>query len=113
MIYPTFKNFSHGNSDFVCEMIQMFLQQTPQILAEIEVALEKAKWDKIQDLAHQLKSTLGTMGMSIAQKNAETLEHNIQVSKYELEENASLISKLKKCCEIAYPLLDRELKKLK
>lgn len=107
------QKFSHGNSDFVCEMIQMFLQQTPQTLAQIEAALGKAEWDKTQDLAHQLKSTLGTMGMSIAQKNAETLEYNIQASKYELEENASLVSKIKKCCEIAYPLLDRELKKMK
>lgn len=107
------QKLSHGNSAFVFEMIQLFMEQTPKALTQIEIALEKGIWGKVQDLAHQLKSTFGTMGMSIAQKNAETLEDNMRTSKYELEENTSLFSKIKDCCEIVYPLLDQELKTMK
>ncbi|BDS10737.1 PAS domain-containing hybrid sensor histidine kinase/response regulator [Aureispira anguillae] len=100
--------FSQGNPQFVIDMVQLFLKQNPQNISILNQALDRGDWDKAQDLAHQLKSTLGTLGMSKQQKIAKQIEHNMSNKIYHAEKNKPLMQRLKTTCAQVYPLLKQQ-----
>ncbi|BDS15540.1 PAS domain-containing hybrid sensor histidine kinase/response regulator [Aureispira anguillae] len=105
------KKFSQGSSKFIIEMVQMFLDHNPQKIKELETFVQNENWDNIQDVAHQMKSTLGTLGMFEQQQIAKKIEDDIRNKKIVKSSIFSLIKELKTGCEKVYPLLKEELNK--
>jgi len=104
------EKFSQGNPKFVIEMIEMFLEQNPENLKNLESSIVDAHWAKVQDLAHQMKSTFGTLGMEKEQEIAKTIEHNVRNDKLDVKHNLSLAKKIITGCETIYPDLEQEIK---
>lgn len=101
--------FSRGNNAFVHEMIQMFLDENPQTLKHLKKAYQDDLFDKVRDLAHQLKSTFGTMGMRKQQEMAQKIEHHFKSNGIQSEEYEKKIQQLIVDCKEVYPYLKNEL----
>jgi len=63
-----------GSNEFIVESIDMFLQQTPQLLDAIDTALANSNWQDASQAAHKLKPNLGFFGMPISQATIQEVE---------------------------------------
>lgn len=105
------EKFSQGSTQFMKEMVQMFLEHNPKKIRDLETSLEEENWAKMQDTAHQMKSTLGTLGMLQQQALAKQIEEDIRNKKLQIEDMLALVNALKLDCEKVYPMLKEELNK--
>lgn len=64
-----------GSDDFIVESIDMFSQQTPQLLQEIEQGIADQNWPAAGGAAHKLKPNLGFFGMHTLQQMMADIEH--------------------------------------
>lgn len=56
------------------ELVNLYLRKTPPLLNLMETAIDEANYSKIEQLAHQLKSTSGFLGLHELQSTLEKLE---------------------------------------
>lgn len=63
-----------GSSEFLVETIDLFLQQVPELLGEIEEGIQNQDWDTAGASAHKLKSTLGMFGMNDSLEMMQEIE---------------------------------------
>jgi HPt (histidine-containing phosphotransfer) domain-containing protein len=63
-----------GSNEFIVESIDMFLQQTPQLLDAIDTALANGNWQEASQTSHKLKPNLGFFGMPISQATIQEVE---------------------------------------
>ena len=64
-----------GSDEFIVESITMFLDQSPQIMQEIDVALKAQDWATATASAHKIKANLGFFGMLNSQAIIQEIEH--------------------------------------
>ncbi|RKD14346.1 histidine phosphotransferase [Pelobium manganitolerans] len=62
------------NSDFMVEMIDIFLAQTPEYMSTLEEAVNTQTWAKIAEMAHKIKPTLAFMGALEAKESMASIE---------------------------------------
>ncbi|MHA4844741.1 ATP-binding protein [Flavitalea antarctica] len=67
---------SGGDLDFVKRMVQLFLDTMPDALQDIEVAAGDQRWEALSKMAHKLKSTIDSMGISRLKQLVRTIESN-------------------------------------
>nr|WP_294899369.1 Hpt domain-containing protein [uncultured Pedobacter sp.] len=65
---------SSDNSDFMVEMIDIFLAQTPEYMSVLSNAIDDANWAKIAEMAHKIKPTLAFMGANEAKETMASIE---------------------------------------
>jgi CheY-like chemotaxis protein len=87
------REVSENNAEFIREMIQTFVTTFPQVLDEINRALEIKNWDKISKLAHQIKPSLTLMGLEFLKKKVIFIEEHGKM-KTQLEEMPSAIAEV-------------------
>ncbi|WP_051189591.1 Hpt domain-containing protein [Daejeonella oryzae] len=63
-----------GSSEFMIEMIDMFLDQTPEYFEEIDQSINDLDWSNVATLAHKIKPTLAFMGVDFARIEMAELE---------------------------------------
>jgi len=51
-----------GNAEFVIDMIDIFLEQTPGYFEELGGAIQQQNWKLTGDVAHKIKPTLAFVG---------------------------------------------------
>lgn len=103
------KDFSGGDAGFIAEMIQMFLEQTPDELKLLEVYLERQEWKKLGKLAHKMKPNYLMMGMNPQQQMAFEIEEMGKNGGVDSGKMKYLTQQLIKDTQQAYPLLEGEL----
>ena len=64
-----------GHVDFIIEMIDIFLQQTPEYVAHLKAAIDAADYKKIAEIAHKIKPTLAFIGLHKEQEAMARIEH--------------------------------------
>ncbi|QQL50716.1 Hpt domain-containing protein [Mucilaginibacter ginkgonis] len=64
-----------GSNEFIVESIDMFLQQSPQMLNEIDFAISVQDWAIVGATAHKIKPNLGFFGMTASQAAMQEVEH--------------------------------------
>jgi len=69
-----------GSDEFIVESITMFLDQSPQIMQEIDVALKAQDWAIAAAAAHKIKANLGFFGMLNSQAIIQEIEHACKAS---------------------------------
>jgi HPt (histidine-containing phosphotransfer) domain-containing protein len=67
---------SGGNNEFIIEMIDLFLAQTPGHIDELLAAVSAMDWKKIAELAHKVKPTLAFMGVESVKEVMAEIESN-------------------------------------
>lgn len=64
-----------GNAEFIIEMIDIFLQQTPGYVDNLKQAFEEKDWKKIAEISHKIKPTLAFIGLHQEQQEMANIEH--------------------------------------
>ena len=68
------EDIAGGSKEFIVEMIDMFLEQTPGYCLDIKQGILDQDWKKVSDLAHKIKPTLAFMGSHAAKDAMATIE---------------------------------------
>jgi HPt (histidine-containing phosphotransfer) domain-containing protein len=79
-----------GSDEFIIESIEMFLQQTPELLQTITESIAAKDWGGTATAAHKLKPNLGFFGMPISQAIMQEVE---SMAKGDVPDAAELSSK--------------------
>ncbi|NCD69831.1 Hpt domain-containing protein [Mucilaginibacter agri] len=64
-----------GSNEFIVESIDMFMQQSPELLHLIDTAITANDWPAAAASAHKLKPNLGFFGMLESQTAMQEIEH--------------------------------------
>lgn len=106
------KEYSDNDNEFVIEMIELFLENTPDFLKDIENALENQDFDIIAKTAHKMKPSMTFMGLTNGKELCESLEYEAKNHPFDalLKEK---VQELDKLCKMSFEELKLELEKLK
>lgn len=69
-------SISGGDATFVTKMLQLFLDTVPVMLDEMKVAADASAWLPLSKLAHKLKSTIDSMGITELKQDIRVIEQN-------------------------------------
>jgi HPt (histidine-containing phosphotransfer) domain-containing protein len=74
MIYSLDKinEMAEGDQDFINSVISVFLEEVPEDLEALEIALQEKNYDQVYKLAHKIKPNVDLLGME--QTRAAALE---------------------------------------
>ncbi len=70
------KDVASGSDEFMIDMIDLFLDQTPAYFEQIERFIAEGNWAKVADIAHKVKPTLAFMGVDSARESMAEIEQN-------------------------------------
>lgn len=68
------RDVSSDNTEFMIEMIDIFLTQTPGYVEQLIIAVDQKDWSKIADLSHKIKPTMSFMGVESAKNTLGDIE---------------------------------------
>jgi two-component system, sensor histidine kinase and response regulator len=63
-----------GDEGLLCEVVRIFLQDTPRQLATLRHAIDEANTEEVEKIAHNLKGEMGYLGISDLSEKAYQLE---------------------------------------
>lgn len=64
-----------GNRDFMKKMIQMFVDQTPELMNEMQQHLSENDWEQLGAKAHKLKPSIDLMGITALKQEIRNIEY--------------------------------------
>ena len=102
---------SAGNKVFIKNMIEVFVQQTPELIALLKETSEKKDWTEFRKIAHKFKPTLTMMGINSLKEEVAFLETNVKKGTF-LEKVPDLVLTIDEVCKKALTELKSELKSL-
>lgn len=70
------EELSGGNRDFMREIIDMFVMQTPGDLQQLEDFIVQGDWQQAANQAHRIKPTLNYVGANALREEVQQLEKN-------------------------------------
>lgn len=101
-----------GDTNFLMEMISIFLSDTPEFLVELKKDIDRQDYEKIKETSHSMKGLFLTLGMNDAARLLKEIETMAASN-----EDLSIISENFHLIESMFfqskELLEHELKKLK
>ncbi len=99
MIYNLDKinEMADGDEDFISSVISVFLEEVPQDLQDLEVALAQGNHEKVYQLAHKIKPNVDLLGMEQTRAAALQIET--------LGKNAANMSEIQK----VFPILKQDI----
>ena len=69
------RSLNPGDDSFLRELIQIYLEDSPQRIAEIELSLEQADSLRLTRAAHSLKGSSSNFGAAQLRAVSEKIEH--------------------------------------
>lgn len=104
-----------GSVEFMIDMINVFLEQTPLYFKQLNEAVDNENWKEAGEIAHKIKPTLAFMGVENAkntmaeiERKARSLEE-VDSIKAELEDVNLLCAHLYSKLEVYKRDLEKEL----
>lgn len=97
-------DIADGSKEFMLEMIDIFLSQTPEYVSQIQRSIEQKDWLVVAEIAHKIRPTFTFIGVDVATQTMASIEHKAR-SGVHLEEIAHDFNQLK-------PILDGVFRKL-
>lgn len=70
------KDVASGSNEFMIEMIELFLAQTPSYFEQLQQHILDENWSSAADIAHKIKPTLAFMGVESARVSMAEIEQN-------------------------------------
>jgi HPt (histidine-containing phosphotransfer) domain-containing protein len=101
------KQLSNGSNEFICEMISVFMEQTPKELDEIDKYWDAKDWQSLHRIAHKMKPSFTFMGIKELE-NVIYLINEYSSTETNIDQLPELISKLKNVCFEALEELEIE-----
>lgn len=106
------KQIADGNAEFVIEMIEMFLNKTPQALEEMQACFEKQNWEELRQIAHRIKPSFGYIGLPDTQKALGEIER-LSEQHAAPEQVNQLMNEVQAVSKSAFAQLSQELVSMK
>jgi HPt (histidine-containing phosphotransfer) domain-containing protein len=101
------KALSNGNKDFVNQMIQIFIDQTPETLSTMEMHLGTLNLGALKASAHKMKSSVTIMGIKELEKMINELEE-ICSKNSGTEQLPEILNKIKSVCLLSVKEMEDE-----
>jgi len=106
------KQLADGNDAFIIEMIEMFLNNTPDALKEMNRCLEAKDWVSLRQIAHRIKPSFAYIGLPETQKTLAEIE-KLSEEAHEPSKVAGLMTEVDTVCKSAFSQLEETLNTLK
>jgi HPt (histidine-containing phosphotransfer) domain-containing protein len=68
------RDVASDNTEFMIEMIDIFLAQTPGYVEQLTNAIDQKDWSKMAELSHKIKPTMSFMGVESAKNTLGDIE---------------------------------------
>ena len=95
-----------GDAEFMIDMIDIFIEQTPLYTEQLLVAVESKDWKTVGDIAHKIKPTLAFMGVEKAKEQMASIEQKAR-TETNVEDIAGDFAEVKAVCESLYSGLEK------
>lgn len=103
------KEISNGSNEFIDQMIQLYMEQTPDIIKKMESYLTAGDLKAVRATAHKMKPSVGFMGISALKDVVLKIEEYAQ-NGMDIERISELIQRVKKVSDLAIKELEQERK---
>ncbi len=103
---------SNGSNDFVANMIEIFIRNANEIMANLKESLLENDWTKISSLAHKAAPSFHFMGMVLFSEKLKFIEINAAIDK-EHDRIAEMIGLINKNMVVIFADLRKDLQKFK
>ena len=100
-------SISGGDTEFVNDMVQTFIVNSPGELNEIKDLITDKNWQKVGEEAHRFASSLLFLGLDKLKQLAIEIENN-GLQQTEVEQIPALLEQLEKGCSAVIAQLKRE-----
>ncbi len=97
-----------GDQDFIRDMLETFIKNTPPILTEMKNMATNAEWEEVGNLAHKLKPSITFVGLERAKELVQTIEQSSKTEN-ETKKLEALISDLSSIVKVAIEELKLEI----
>ncbi|MBU2491974.1 MAG: response regulator [Bacteroidetes bacterium] len=102
------KESAGNNPSLIKDIINIFLDQTPGFISQIEDAVKSENWEDAKTFAHKMKPTVSYVGISSLVEIIKNIE-DYSEEKIHLEKIPGLVKDLKTGCQTAFIELKKEL----
>ncbi|MBP6334864.1 MAG: response regulator [Bacteroidia bacterium] len=106
------KQIADGNDAFIIEMLEMFLNKTPQALEEMNNCYKQNNWDELRQIAHRIKPSFAYIGLSETQNTLAEIE-KLSENAEQPEKVGKLMYEVGSVCENVFSQLEKELISMK
>ncbi len=106
------QHLAKGKTDFLIKLLQLFVDQVPQQVQQMQVGAQQADWQTVSSLAHQLKANFDTIGIACLHQPIRELESNAR-QQVHLTAVPGLLAGIQATVNQAVIQLKTELEKLK
>lgn len=104
---------TRSNSGLMAEMISIYLEQTPPLIALMKKSLIERDWKSLGAASHKMIPSFSIVGMSVEYEEMAVKIQDFANSQHQIEEISEMLDKLEAVCEKAYVELRAELNILK
>jgi HPt (histidine-containing phosphotransfer) domain-containing protein len=102
---------SANNKNFLKEMIEIFLKQTPGLIAGLQKTSKEGDWAEFKKIMHKIKPSITMMG--IHELESDIIKIDIAVKKgIDVEQLPFLLQRFEDVCNRSYEELRNELKSM-
>ena len=70
------RSVSGGDEGFIKKMVQLFIETVPPGLTDLQEAHRAGEWQRMGKIAHKLKSTVDSMGITVLKDDIRRIESN-------------------------------------
>ncbi|GGK70939.1 response regulator [Rufibacter glacialis] len=70
------ENFANGNVEFMRDILQLFIDQTPGLVQELARAVSLSNWAETRTLAHKIKPSIALVGIQELEELNTTIEQS-------------------------------------
>jgi len=99
------------NPEFMVEVFDTFIEQTPFYIAELEDALSVENWDKVANCAHKIKPTFSYIGRGDVKDFVQTIEDHAR-KQIDVEQIPANVERLKVLLVVIYQQLENAKKNI-
>ncbi|HTB31281.1 MAG TPA: response regulator [Bacteroidia bacterium] len=105
------EGIAKGSKGFIIQMLNIFIEQTPNALDHMDKALKNKDWKSLRLIVHKIKPSIMFTGLTEIINDVPLLE-DYAAEESHLDKIPALLEKTKKVCSEAIVELKEELKKL-
>jgi PAS domain S-box-containing protein len=105
------RGLAKGSDSFIIQMLNIFIEQTPNAIDRMEKALKSKDWKTLRLIVHKIKPSIMFIGLNEIINEVPILE-DYAAEESHLEDIPALVEKIKKVCSEAIGELKSELEVL-
>ncbi|MFP4555762.1 MAG: Hpt domain-containing protein [Bacteroidales bacterium] len=74
------KEVADGNNELILDLVDMYIEQAPKFSEQLENLLENKDYQTLSKLAHKIKGSLSTVGITMLAQEMKELEQKAKLN---------------------------------